>query len=203
MNEILNEFRRKAFHLTALIFPFFYALTTQENILRIVVPLTAFALILDAQRRRGNSLSLLIEKIFGKLMRPHERNGSLSGLSYMLVGVTITIVLYTKIIAITALLILVLADTASAIFGRIFGRHRCFGIENKSWEGFLAFAIMTWLVIMFVHGIAGVYPNAWLVGIAVGFATALVEVVSGRLRIDDNVLIPISAGIFLTPFYFS
>ena len=91
-----------------------------------------------------------------------------------------------------AMAVMLLGDTAAALIGRRFGRHRFF--NGKSLEGTLAFLFTGFAVVL--AGFAfGCYPwQVLLGGIGGVVVAALLELFNCELHLDDNLSIPLAVG---------
>jgi dolichol kinase len=124
--------------------------------------------------------------LFSTILRRCRRDKEEKGFIYFFIGVLFALVLFNFniYIANAAIIILVLGDAASTIIGKKFGRVKLPSTKNKTLEGSLAF---------FLVGLAGATTQLPLVPTMVGtFLGALAEAYS---PIDDNLIIPIVAGI--------
>lgn len=165
--------------------------------LSILIPLTLVFVIADVLIHWSEPVRSLAMRIVGPLLRPHERRQDrmlLNGASYVLIGACITIAIFPKLIAVTALAILIVSDISAALIGRRYGRHRLF---DKTLEGTLAFFVAALIVIGVIgslYQLAAVYYIVAAIAAAVG---AIVENISIRLKMDDNISIPLSIGIVM------
>jgi len=182
-----QELRRKAIHLGSSFFPLLYLFLDKQTMLLIVLPLAFGTLLIDFSRRRIPWLNRLFHKVLGEVLRSDE-DTKLTGGSYVMLAMFITIALFPKSIAIASLLILSLGDSAAALIGRPFGHHKIH--KDKSWEGSLSFWVVATIAGALVPGIS-------LVAATIAAATgALVELYLNI--IDDNIFIPIASGLVLT-----
>ncbi len=169
--------------------PFFVSRSDGILILSI---LTFVALLLDLARYLSPAVGKIFYKIFGFLLRKHEldtRKKNLNGATYVLISALISIILFPKILFITAFSILIISDSMAALIGRKFGRHKLF---SKSLEGTLAFFISASIVVFLTPKVNNL-PMEYLIGIIAAAVGAIVENVSFGLA-DDNLAIPISIG---------
>jgi dolichol kinase len=121
-------------------------------------------------------------KYFGIMIRPHEKK-NFTGATYILASSIITILLFDKPIAITAIAFIVLGDTAGAIIGRLWGKVK---FKGKSLEGSISFFFACSLVALIVPGIP------FWVQIAGAFTATVVEALISK--IDDNLTVPLASG---------
>ena len=99
--------------------------------------------IIDYSRKYFSFLNHISNIFFKIITRPHEYQG-LSGASWVLLGAGTTLYIFNEKIAIIAILILGLSDSASALIGIKYGNTHLF---NKSLEGSLAFLISTYIIL--------------------------------------------------------
>ena len=116
----------------------------------------------------------------------------------MLISACICILIFPKIIAITAFSILIISDTASALIGRRFGKNH---FLDKSFEGTLAFIASALVVVVIAPKVSGSWLE-YLPGFAAAFIGGIIEAMSVRLRVDDNFSVPVSIGIIMWIGYF-
>jgi dolichol kinase len=138
--------------------------------------------------------------VFGVIMREHENDSvkkNLNGASYVFLGATITILIFPKIIFITAFSMLIICDMAAALIGRRYGKHKFLA---KSLEGTLAFFIFSILVVLFTPKVEAHFLE-YVIGIVGGAVGAIVENISYGWA-DDNFTIPISIGLTLLGLYY-
>ncbi len=82
-------------------------------------------------------------------------------------------------------------DTAGMVIGRIFGKHKLWKDAKKSWEGAVAGALVSFLVALaFIE-----WPFALLMA---GLYLA-VDMITTRVLISDNFLIPLFACLAFLP----
>ncbi len=181
-----RESLRKATHLIALAIPVVYFLTSKSIVLPVLSVLTFLFILFETARLRGWSLWKLVSSVWGPLIRPQEAE-RYSGASYILVAAILTIVLFDKPIAVCALAFIIIGDTAAAMVGRKWGRHR---FRNKSFEGSAAFLLSSLIpAIVLSHSIP-----LWI-GIIGAFTATVTEALSGKL--DDNMSVPLISGLVM------
>lgn len=197
-HSYVAELIRKGIHLSSLAIPVLYYFLSKTSALWILIPITAVFLLADVARLFHEPTGQLYGKFFGFLLRSHERNDrgrQLTGASYVLLSATICILIFPKVIVITAFAILIISDSAAALIGRKFGRHP---FLKKSAEGSTAFLI-TALIVIAVTPKISYLPLEYLIGAVASLVGALVEAVS--IGIDDNVSIPFSIGVAMWLLY--
>jgi dolichol kinase len=177
------EITRKIVHLATLVVPLGYALTSEETVLAFLVPFFICFLSVDLLRHFVPGLASLFRKyFFGRVLR-EEEGPSFMGSTYFLFSTILTLLLFPKPIAISSLLILILADTAAALVGKGIGRVRILG---KTFEGSMAFFFTALLIVW-------VYPNQnRFSGSVAALGATLIEILP--IRLNDNLTIPLTAG---------
>jgi len=196
-----GELLRKVIHLCSLSIPIGYFFLAYKTTLWILIPFTLFALIIDYGRYYVKWIDRFFNWAFHSILREHERDNGrklLSGGSYVLISACICILVFPKIIAITAFTILIISDTASALVGRRFGKNH---FLDKSLEGSMAFIISATIVVFITPKVNGLWQE-YLLGFVAAFIGAIIEAMSVRLRVDDNFAVPLSIGIILWIGYF-
>ncbi len=113
----------------------------------------------------------------------------------MLLSACLCVLLFPKVIVITAFAILIISDTAAALIGRRFGRHRFF---TKSLEGSSAFFVSALLVVAVAPKIAYA-PVEYLVGAVTAAVATVVE--AAGIKVDDNLSIPLVSGAVMWGLY--
>ena len=192
-----SEVRRKAFHLIGLVIPLGYIVFPHPGQAKaVILGAMIFGVVIDAFRLSEPSLRHFLNSLIGAIMRPHEKT-DLLGSTCLLIASTMTVLIFPKGIAASALCLLIGGDTAAALVGKRFGRVRIFG--RKTLEGTLAFigaglALDAGLILLLAKLApsepSGLTPATAAIGAIVG---AVVEAVP--FPIDDNFAIPIISGV--------
>jgi dolichol kinase len=198
MNELPNvddsylvEVMRKGIHLSSLSIPVIYYFISQHLALSILVPMTAVVVLLDVLRLYHEPTGRLYARYLGFLLRRHEQNNQgrhLNGATWVLLSASITMWLFPKVIFLAAFAILIVSDTAAALVGRRFGRHRFFGKSVEGSTAFFATAVLVILLTPKIHYL----PLEYGLGFAAALIGAVVE--ASPLKVDDNLSIPFSIG---------
>ena len=158
-------------------------------------PATIMLLVADAAlyvlhraRLRSEAAQEIYMKLFGALLRPHERT-SLPGAFYFVLGTAASLVFPINV-ARFSVLCLSLGDPVAAIVGTTIGGPKLIG--GKSWSGTLAcFAVC----FVLGYGIMGFNPTGSAIA---ALCATLAELFSSIIGIDDNLLIPISTCLGFT-----
>jgi dolichol kinase len=198
------ELVRKAIHLVSLSIPIVYYFISKELALIILVPLTVIFIIADLARYEVPLFSGFFYRFFGFLLRRHEvdeKKHALNGATFMLISAVICVAIFPKFVMITSFTVLILADAASAVFGKRFGKHMISKTKNmpKSYEGSLAF-IIAGIVAVALTPKVSYSVSEYLIGAASIIVASFAEVLSYDI-VDDNIAIPISFGLTMWALY--
>ena len=180
-----DEYIRKIIHLFSLIIPFGYLYVINDKYLmvQILIILCIIFLFVDIARHRIVWIQSIFKYFFNDMLRGHEQKGHLTGATWVLIGSLISILIFTKYVAIIALIFMSLGDTAAGLIGQKFGKHK---VGNKTWEGFLAGLIICIIVAI----------NFPFLPLKISLVGALVAMIMELLPIplDDNFKIPLGSG---------
>ncbi|NWF49882.1 MAG: dolichol kinase [Ignavibacteriaceae bacterium] len=194
-----DELVRKLIHLFSLLIPIVYYFIPQKTAVIILATLAGMALVLDISRYFFPSIGKIFYKIFGFLLRKHEldeKKKNLNGATYVLISALVSVILFPKIIFITAFSILIISDSFAALIGRKFGRHKFLA---KSLEGTLAFFFSAVIVVLFTPKVEGLFVE-YLIGFLAAGIGAVAENISFGFA-DDNLSIPLSIGFSMWGLY--
>jgi dolichol kinase len=192
--SIKKEIRRKAVHLSSLWMPIMIYILPQLT----AVCLFLFLLIGDLIFEYGyHKRHHWARKTFGSLFYKTLRNKEMldrkfhpTGSVYVLTAALICSCFFNKYAAIIGLTVMLVADSAAALIGKICGRIKIY--KDKTLEGTLAFFFSAVLVNIILSNI---YPFGINSILACGAAT-LAELFEDKIKIDDNLSIPLlTAGI--------
>ena len=187
-----DELVRKLIHLTSLLIPIVYYFISKTSAAIILGSLSFFAITLDLARYFSPEVGKVFYKIFGFLLRRHEvdeKKKNLNGATYVLLSGLIGILIFPKIIFITAFAILIVGDIMAALIGRKFGKHKFLA---KSLEGTLAFFLSSCIVVIFTPKVGYFYEEI-IIGFIAAFIGAITENISFGF-VDDNLSIPLIVG---------
>ena len=180
-----DEYIRKIIHLFSLIIPFgyLYLITDKYVMVQILIVLNIIFLFFDITRHRIVWIQSIFKYFFNDMLRGHEQRGHLTGATWVIIGSLISILIFTKYVAVIALIFMSLGDTAAGLIGQKFGRHK---VGNKTWEGFLAGLIICIIVAI----------NFPFLPLKISLVGALVAMIMELLPIplDDNFKIPLGSG---------
>ena len=162
-----------------------------------------------------NGILLVIEwlRLSGKirlpdiLLRPHE-NHQVAAYIYFQISALISILIFEKTIAIAAILMLALGDTASGLAGALMNRGNVRYSRGKLMVKPLpiiavmfAVCVITGLLLMRLPFAPDMEHFPVLVYVAGALGATLGDAIPLRIQgrpIDDNLLIPILSGVFMT-----
>ena len=178
--SLKRELQRKAVHVTSVLIVIFYYFLPKEAIL---LPLTLFLILFLEVEFIRLDLRLKLP-FFHKLYRENEKD-RLSGNVFFLIGAIIAISVFSKEIAIAAILMTTIGDASAAIFGKRFGRTWIPKLKDRAVEGCMAEFIVDLLI-------GFVFLGSWPVILVMAGTATIVETVVNK--IDDNLLIPLFSG---------
>lgn len=180
---------RKLYRLTGLAFPLIYYFTDKKLALCVLAVIIILIVAAEILRFRHPAINRGIFRYFGLILKEKEKR-KISGTTLFLIASLLTIFLFQKAIAITALTFAVFGDAIAAISGTWFGRAR---IKGKSLEGSLACFILCFLIgAVLVNINLGINIKLVFFG---ALAATIMEILP--IGIDDNLTMPIFAGLIM------
>jgi dolichol kinase len=197
--EYKAELARKGIHFTSLSIPIIYYFINRDTALEILVPITFAFLTVDLLRYYHAPTADVFYKVFRFMLRKHEQDEQakrLNGATNVLIAATLCVVIFPKLIVLSAFSILIVSDSMAALIGRRFGKRR---FLQKSLEGSTAFFFFAVLVIAVTPKIDYTFSE-YLIGIIAAAAGTIVE--ASSWKIDDNLSVPISVGVVMWTLYF-
>lgn len=192
------ELIRKAIHMCSLSIPVIYFFIDKSTALSILIPLTSLFVIVDLARYYSKSAAKLFYKSFGWLLRNYEIDNErkrLNGASNILISAIICIIVFPKLLTVTAFTVLILSDSLAALIGRKYGKHRFF---KKSLEGTMAFIAGGFLIILLTPKV-NYHILEYLIASFAVTVGGVFEALS--ITIDDNITIPISIAVTMWVLY--
>ncbi len=182
MEDLIFEIKRKLIHISSVVYVLIYYFLDKFFSQKAALFTLAFILIFFSfleflRMRRGYKILF-----FHRFYRDSEKS-SFSGSIYLLIGIIIAFAVFEFNIAVTAILMMIFGDTASALIGR-YGNHRLKCL-NVSWEGILA---------EFLVDIAAgfIFLNNIPVILTMALTATFVEI--ALKPVDDNLMVPVAAG---------
>lgn len=181
----LSEYKRKLIHLFNLAIPFGYLYVFPEKwvFVKLLSILMVLFIIFDILRHKVTWVKSLFSLFIDSMLRSHEQEGKLTGATWVMIGAVISIILFSKPVAIIALIFMSIGDTAAGLIGQRYGKHK---IWNKSWEGFFGG--------LFVCIIIGMNYSLLPITISLSGAVAAMVMEIVPIPLDDNFKIPLGAG---------
>jgi dolichol kinase len=153
--------------------------------------LTLFIFIIEILRKHSPKYRKFFHYIFGNILRSHENDESFTGAFYVSISALLSIILFPKIIAITALSIMLISDSFAALVGKKYGIYK---LMSKSLEGSLAFFISGICVVTVIYYLTDTITTFLYSGIFASAIGTIVELFSKKLKLDDNLTITIAVG---------
>lgn len=143
--------------------------------------------------------TILVEKVFGIIARPHERHKT-NGSTYYVIAMFLLVIFFPKPVVLISVLVLGFADPAASIIGKLWGRRKLF--KKKSFMGTGAFLIVSFSVTLAYISLA--VPNfsflyALLIAAVISIIATATELFS--IRVDDNLSVPLMSAIAAIPFF--
>lgn len=188
-----TELSRKVLHLTSIWIPILCWLTDDLITFLVLLGVSVFAIPIDILRIANTPLRPHVHKLlkdlkFSEMFRSHESE-RLSGATYMLISAIISILIMPQPVFIIAFTIVIISDTLAALIGIKYGTRVFMG---KTIEGSAAFLISA-IVISIAFG--ALYNLDLIALIACCLCATIAEFYSSKIRINDNLLVPLVYGI--------
>ena len=182
----IREIFRKVIHIFNIIIPLFHIYILKDKIDMIIFlsAMVIFCFFIEIFRSQSSFISKFFEKYLFFMMRSFEKQGSLTGSTWVFVGALITIILVPQPFSLLALFFLAFGDTLAALVGM---RFPFIKIGNKTLSGSLACFIMCLSVGLILD--FEISSEIILIG---AFTATIVELIS--IKINDNILIPVFSG---------
>ena len=184
------EVYRKLFHLSSLWMVAAVWFLEKNTAIYLFAFLTIAVFAGEISRKYFKFSQKIYQCLFGHIVRDHEEKGGLSGAFFMLLSALITTALFSKNIAMPALSVMLISDSAAALIGRKFGKHKLF---EKSIEGSIAFFLSAIIVISLFFN----FSDYFLAIAITSFLATTTELFSKKLHLDDNLTIALTTGAFL------
>lgn len=177
---------RKVFHAgtgLSVVFALMMLDLPRSHAMGILGAVAALLLVADGVRLAHNGANELFFRSFRSLVSPREAAGVASSTWYAF-GMLATIALVPRPEALSAILVLGLADPLASVVGQKYGRHPFLG---GSVEGTATFLVVAFVILGMRHD--------WPAALAAGLLAALAERRSWPL--DDNFSVPVVTGLTL------
>ena len=183
---------RKLLRFAALLFPITYLVSTKE----LTLVLVSISLLISTfvEFIRLKFLKVKNNIILNSIFKPEEKN-KISTILYFLISTLLTVIFFSKSIAIVALFFLIVGDNLATIIGTKYGLIKLIG--NKTLEGsFSCFASCFFIGIFLLKFLPLSFTTILLGSLAATFIE-LMPLKIGRIKIDDNFSIPIFSALIM------
>lgn len=155
-----------------------------------------FFILLEIARRSSTWFNeQLVDKLLGKISRPHESH-QVPAATWYAVAILIGVLAFPKHAIELGLLVLAIGDPVASLVGKTWGKKKIF--REKSVAGALGFiGSASLLSFAFLKVVVGLTVLSSLgVAVAVSVVGAIAEIYSHRL--DDNFTVPLAVGAMAT-----
>jgi len=178
-----HEIYRKFVHYSSSIFPVcYYFYLDRDTMLWILGSCTILIVTGEIMRFIFPFFTNLYGSLFGEITRNSENN-SFTGATYTLFGFLLCTFLFSKEIAVFAMLIQSLGDSTAALVGIRWGTVK---IINKSLQGSLTFLLISLGIVFLLNDL----PRP--AGIVSSVIATIVELLPSPF--NDNLMVPLSVG---------
>jgi dolichol kinase len=179
-----DEIKRKIFHLLSLIYVFGYWYLPKAVVVFGLVIAIVFVALFEHLRFKIPEFNNFFKSNFKGFYRPEEAD-KISALTSTLSGALLAVLMFPdKYMVFASFLYFVFGDSAAALVGKAFGRHKIF--SGKSLEGSLA--------CMAVCFISGLFIFNWRFALMGAAVAAAVEAVPWKMN-DNFWMQTVNAGI--------
>ncbi len=193
--SLKSELLRKGIHLSSSVIPLSYYFLDRETEIYILIGFSVLLILMDTTRIHFEWVRKLYLKFLGPVLRSHEVNNKklfFIGGTYLVIAFLICVIIFSKPVAITSMLIIVFCDSAAAIVGKVYGKHF---IKNRTLEGSAAFFI-TGMIVIFLTLKETTSVYEYFIALLALLLTTAFELLPNK--IDDNLSIPLFFGIVYT-----
>lgn len=187
----LNESLRKSVHLSSLVIPLSYryilGFENRKMAFSLLLAALVISMVIEFHRFWQKSFRKTFHRVFGRILRKHEMK-DFTGATYLLFASMLCVAFFDPLTASVSIAMLSIGDTFAALIGMNFGKRK-FLRNNKSLEGSLACFVSCFVFALF-----------WLSNplLAVIGALAATGAELGKIPLDDNIKIPLSAALALS-----
>ena len=188
----VSEFSRKIFHLLNMVIPLIHVYFIEDRVgmLIFLSLMLIICFFIEVLRTRYFILHKFFKKYLHFMMRDSEKEGEITGATWVFAGSLFTIMLIPKPFCIVALFFLAVGDTFAALVGM---NYPFLKIGRKTLSGSFACFITCCIIgLLFSHSLN---TSTIMFG---AFIATLTELSS--MKINDNLSIPIFSGISMYSF---
>tara|TARA_X000001036_G_C20345550_1_gene670365 strand:- start:110 stop:703 length:594 start_codon:yes stop_codon:yes gene_type:complete len=182
----IRETSRKAIHIFNIIIPLshIYIFKNKIDMIIFLSAMVIFCFFIEILRNQNSFISKIFQKYLFYMMRSFEKQGSLTGSTWVFVGALVTIILVPRPFCLLALFFLAFGDTLAALVGMKFPFMK---IGSKTLSGSLACFIVCLLI-----GLIFNFEISLEIILIGAFAATIAELIS--IKINDNISIPLLSG---------
>ena len=186
-NELIykNEVYRKLIHLSSLFFPWLLWMIGKKMFLSFMAPILFFFILLDYIKHSFPKIRDLYYYFFNAATRENEHD-TVTGATWVFIGIISTVVLFNQQIAIISLMVLSISDSMASLIGIKYGKTK---LLKKTLEGSFAFYLSTFLILSIFTKISVTYA------IISSMIITVAELID--ININDNIRIPLATAILL------
>ncbi len=196
LNIAKHEIFRKIIHLSSILYPVaYYFYLSKSQMLFLTLSVCILMITIEFLRSRLATFNSLFNQLLKHSLRPQEKN-TMTGASYFVCGLLLTTLVFEKNITIAALSILVISDTCASIVGLTLGKYKLYG--NKTLEGSAAFLFSATLISLSLNSTLHL---SFISLVLASIGTSIIELFSKLLKIDDNLLIPLTFAMLYNVFF--
>ncbi|MBU7031513.1 MAG: hypothetical protein HXS53_03185 [Theionarchaea archaeon] len=176
------EVNRKLIHIVGFCVPFSYFFLSRQVLIPICGVICFCSIVIEVTRFHSPRFNTFLFRIIGQFTRDREQQG-ITGATYYFIAAFVSIVCFSRLVAIAGMFFLVMGDSAAAVVGTRFGTH---AVGEKSLEGSLA--------CLTVCSVIGGILLGWT-GLLGAVIATLIEL--APLPVDDNLRIPLLSGFIM------
>jgi len=181
-----REVLRKIIHFSSSIFAFMLLFFGRDICLPIFIVISALFFIADSLRLKNQYVQNIYNIFFNIVTRDFEQK-RITGASYVFLSIVVVTFFFDVRIAVASLLIMSFSDPIASLVGRAYGK---FSIFNKTLEGCISFFLISVIVLVSLGFSADTV-------LYVSIFCTLVELLSDKIQVDDNLLVPLSSAVML------
>jgi len=188
------EIKRKYIHLASIAIPIIYYFISFATFFVFFGAILAIWAFIDMQRQKKPEIKLMLDRYFGDLFRESEAT-TYSGATYLGIGMLLTAIFFSKHTAIMAMSILAICDSVASLVGLRYGHIR---IGDKTLEGSAGFFVSGLMIVcclIWLFGFKAIFLWENIIALAL---TCAAELYSKKLKINDNILIPLIYSIVVS-----
>lgn len=194
--SLKREFYRKLIHLSSLWIPALIYLVPEKTAVAVFSFIFLGDLLLEyANFRKWKWARKTFGVLFFRTLRQKETKRNhfqASGGMYVLLAAILCTLLFSTPVAMIAMTVMLISDTLAALVGKAMGTRKIY--KNKSLEGTDAFFLSALFITMLYTPL---YTFSY-VSVLACMAAVFAEVFEDKIKIDDNISIPLFVGGVLT-----